>query len=234
MSEPFSYEGLAARIEALERHSRRLKRQLFAALVGVLCLGTVSATTAAQHTLSFSGPKGTVRIDASGVHFLTTKGKEIALLGYTKLSTLPAVRFMDSSGTNRLTVGLNTGSNGMVRMYGENGNDALTLDGNDLMEFYDSSGTKRMFVGLTTESTPEVQMYNSAGTQQTALTDTFLTLGDRSGSERGYLGMTKEGDAVMKIWDSSHTVRNVAGAFTDGSWGFASYNSYGNSTWSSP
>jgi hypothetical protein len=233
MSEP-AYERLAARVDALERQSRRLKGQLIAALVGLLCLGTVSATTAQPHAISFSGPKGTLRIDASGVHLLTSKGREMALFGYTKASTIPAVRFMDASGTNRLVLGLTTVDDGMVRMFSRNGNEAVTLDGNQLLDFFDNSGTKRMFVGLTTADTPELQMLNASGSQQTALSSTFLKLGDSGGMERGYLGVTTEGDTVLKLWDSSHTVRNVAGAFTDGSWGFASYNSYGNATWSSP
>jgi hypothetical protein len=233
MSEP-AYERLSARIESLERQSRRLKRQLFAALVGLLCLGTVSATTAQPHAISFSGPKGTLRIDASGVHLLTSKGREIALFGYAKAATNPQIRFMDGSGASRMIVGLTTSDNGVVRMFSRKGEQTVSLEGNGLLDFFDNSGIQRMFVGLTTADTPELQMYNTSGSQQTALSSTFLKLGDSGANERGYLGVTTEGDTVMKLWDSSHTVRNVAGAFTDGSWGFASYNSNGNATWSSP
>lgn len=228
------YERLAARIEALERQSRRLKRQLFAALVGLLCLGTISATTAQQHAISFSGPKGTLRIDALGVHLLTSGGKERALFGYTKAATLPAVRFMDSAGNNRMTVGLDTASNGLVRMYSSRNYESVGLDGNGSLWFYDESGTKRLFAGTTTVSTGAVIMYNSSGKLQSELQDNYLRLGDDTGTEREYIGVTTTDDAVVKLWDRTHTERNFMGAYTDGRAGFTSYNSDGSSTWSSP
>jgi hypothetical protein len=234
MPDTAAYEGLAARIEALERQSRRLKRQLFAALVAVLCLGTVSATTAQQRSISFSGPKGTLRIDASGVHLLTINGKERALFGYTKASTMPAVRFMDQGGTNRLIVGLATDNEGLVRMFTRHDNVSVELGGNGALWFYDSSGTKRLFVGTTTAQSGDVQIYNASGTRQSELAPHFLRLGDDTGTERTYIGVTTENDSVMKLWDSGHTVRNVVGAFTDGTWGFASYDNAGYSHWSSP
>lgn len=234
MPDTVVYERLASRVEALERQSRRLKRQLFAALVALLCLGTVSATTAQQRALSFSGPKGTVRIDASGVHLLTSRGKEIGLFGYTKAATLPAVRFMDSTGENRLLVGLDTSTNGLVRMWNRRGNEAVSLDGNSSLYFYDDSGTKRLFAGTTTSGAGDFEIYNSDGKLESEFAPDYIRLGDSTATERAVLGVTNQNDAVMKLWDSSHTVRNVVGAFNDGSWGFASYNGSGNSTWSSP
>jgi opacity protein-like surface antigen len=234
MSEPVSYEGLATRIEALERQSRRLKRQLFAALVALLCLGTVSATTAQQRTLSFSGPKGTLRIDASGVHLLTTKGKEVALFGYTKASTIPAVRFMEPSGTTRMIVGLDTDQDGLVRMFYRNGEKSIDLDGNNTLYFYDNSGTERLYVGTTTSGKGDFEIFNSSGKLQSELASEFLRLGDTTGTEREYIGITTTNEAVVKLWDHTHTERNFMGEFTDGNAGFTSYNTAGTSTWSSP
>ena len=228
------YERLVARVDALERQSRRLKRQLFAALVGLLCLGTVSATTAQQRAISFSGPKGTLRIDALGVHLLTSSGKERAVFGYTKLSTIPAVRFMDQAGTNRMTVGLDTANNGLVRMYSSHDNESVGLNGNGSLWFYDGSGTKRLFAGTTTADTGAVIMYNSSGKLQSELQDDYLRLGDDTGTEREYIGVTTGSDAVVKLWDRSHTERNFMGAYTDGKAGFSAYDPAGTSTWSSP
>jgi hypothetical protein len=229
-----AYEKLASRVDALERQSRRLKRQLFAALVALLCLGTVSATTAQQRAISFSGPKGTLRIDASGVHLLTSRGKEVALFGYTKYATLPAVRFMDSGGTNRLIVGLDNGTNGLVRMFSRHGDKSVDLDGNSTLYFYDDSGTKRFFAGTTTEGTGDMQIYNNSGRLQSEFAPDYIRLGDSGTTERAVIGVTTQNDAVIKLWDRSHTVRNVIGAFDNGTWGFASYDTGGSSTWSSP
>jgi hypothetical protein len=228
------YERLAARVEALERQSRRLKRQLFVALVALLCVGTVSATTAQQRAISFSGPKGTVRIDALGVHLLTSGGKERAVFGYTKLATIPALRFMDSGGVNRVIVGLDTETDGLVRMFNKRGYESVGLSGNASLWFYDDSGTKRLFVGTNTASSGNITMYNSSGKLQTELEDDYLRLGDDTGTEREYIGVTTTNEAVVKLWDRYHTERNFIGTYTDGRAGYTAFDSDGTSTWSSP
>jgi hypothetical protein len=233
MSDTAAYEGLAARVDQLERQSRRLKRQLFAALVGLLCLGTISATTAQQRSISFSGPKGSVRIDAMGIHFLT-HGKERATLGYSKTYTTPSLRFTDAGGAERAYIGISSEDSALMQMYNTRGDKSVSLSGNGVLYFYDDSGTKRLYLGTTTTGNGIVEIYNTSGSLQSELASDFLRLGDGSGTEREYIGVTTTDEAVVKLWDRSHTERNFMGEFTDGVAGFASYNTSGTSTWSSP
>jgi hypothetical protein len=232
MPDSVVFENLVARVEQLERQSRRLKRQLFAALVALLCLGTVSATTAQQRSISFSGPKGTVRIDAMGVHFLM-HGKERAALGYTKAYTTPSLRFMDAGGAERSYIGISSEDSALMQMYNKRGDKTVSLS-NSVLWFYDDSGTKRLYLGTTTSGSGIVEIFNTSGTLQSELASDFLRLGDGSGTEREYIGVTTTDEAVVKLWDRSHTERNFMGEFTDGVAGFASYNTSGTSTWSSP
>jgi hypothetical protein len=257
MAEFLSFDRLAERVDALERQSLRLKRQLFAALVGLLCLGTVSATTASQRTIAFSGPKGTVRIDAMGVHFLTPKGKENVLFGYTNLAKSPAVWFKDSDGVRRMYVGLTTESDGFVGMYNSRGIYTTNLAGDGELRFYDDSGSRRMYVGTTKTGTGIVRIFNGSEKLQTELADDFLRVGDSTGTERGYIGVTTTNEPALKLWDSNHTERtfvgvstentsmvqlfdaghterNFMGTYSDGTSGVTAYNSSGTSIWSSP
>jgi hypothetical protein len=228
MHDSAAITALAERIATLERQTRRLKRQLFAALVAVLCLGTVSASIAQERTIKFSGPKGTVRIDSLGVHFLNKAGSETALLGYTKKATAPSLYFSDASGKRRMLVGLATTSDGLVRMWGANGNVRVTLQGDALLAFYDPRGTRRldvgtstseqgtmevygsnstprMWLGETTDNVGNLRIFNPSGKVQTELASEFLRVGDNSGTQRAYVGLVTQGYGSIQIMNSSGT-----------------------------
>lgn len=233
MPDASSFAAMDARLQQLERQIRTLKRLLFASLVLGIVLVTGAGTFAQQHALSFTGKYGKVVVDGSGLHIKNKAGKELALIGYTSLSDVPAIRYYDSSGADRMYVGLSSSDDGLVRMWAKSGQTSLDL-GNGTLAMYDPSGTKRFSEGLTTENTGSVVIWNSSGKVQSELQDDYLRIGDSGGTERTYLGVTTTNESVFQTYDQSHTERSFSGTYNDGTSGFAAYNSAGTATWSSP
>lgn len=210
-----SLQALSERVSALERQSRRLKGMLVGAFALVLVLGGVSSTVAAQHSISFSGPSGIVKLSADGLWFYDKHGSPRLAEYISTDSHQPVIRMRDSKDRDAVYFGLTSGER-------------------PRLSFLDSSNQERLFVGLTTENTGLVRTFTNAGKDQTSLEDDFLRIRDTSGTEQIYIGVSTDNSPILKMFDASHTERLYAGLYNDGKSGFAAYDSGGSAAWSSP
>lgn len=133
--------ALTARVEMLERQSRRLKVLLFGAFVLVLALGAVSGTIAQQKSISFSDSSGSVNLSAAGLYFY------------------------DKSHVKRMFVGLTTADTGLVRIFNGSAKEETSLE-DTFLKIRDTNGTERVFVGTSTSNDPILRMYDSAHTER--------------------------------------------------------------------
>ena len=136
-----SLMALTARVEALERQSRRLKVLLFGAFVLVLGLGAVSGTIAQQKSISFSDSTGSVNLSSAGLYFY------------------------DSSHKKRMFVGLTTSNTGLIRIFNTNGEEETSLE-DTFLKIRDTAGTERVFLGTSTSNDPIMRMYDAQHTER--------------------------------------------------------------------
>ena len=234
---PLSFAQLAARIEALESQTRRLKRLVLAFAVGALCLGTVATSVASQRSISFTGSNGTVRISAAGFVLLDKSGHKRLTLGFNNANR-PGMYLWDTNGIDRLGAYMSKDDTPVVRLTDSNNKDraffGLTAMEKPRLEFDDTSETERLYVGLTTEDSGLVRTYSKDDKEEIALGNELLRIYDDAGTERAYIGLSTENTSMVKLWDAHHTERNFMGEYDDGSAGASSYNSSGTATWSSP
>lgn len=207
--------ALSERVSALERQSRRLKGMLVGAFALVLVLGAASSTIAAQHSISFSGPQGIVKLSADGLWFYDKHGSPRLAEYMSADSHEPVIRMRDAKDRDAVYFGLTSGER-------------------PRLSFMDTSNNERLYVGLSTEETGLVRTFTSAGKDQTSLEDDFLRIRDTSGTEQLYIGVSSDNSPILKMFDSSHTERLYAGIYSDGKSGFSAYDSGGDSAWSSP
>ncbi len=133
--------ALAARVDSLERQSRRLKILLFTSLVLVLALGAAAGSIAQQTSVSFRDSSGSVKLSAAGLYFY------------------------DNHGAKRMFVGLTTANTGLVRMFNASAVEETSLE-EDFLKIRDTSGTERVFLGTSTSNDPIMRMYDSSHTER--------------------------------------------------------------------
>lgn len=240
MSDVSSFSGLDARLEALERQVRTLKRLLLVALACVIAAFGAGAAGAAQKTLTFADAAGhtRVKIDAGGVQMYDAGGHRRVLLGFNS-SGKPSLYLQDAHGNYRLGAYISDQDQPVVRLADSKDKGrayfGLTSDSNEpRIEFDDAAQNERLFVGLSNESTGLVRSFTAGGKNQTSLEDDKVWITDGSGNNRIYLGTSDSGDGILKMYDSNSEQRIYAGVFTDGKAGFESLDSSGEGTWSSP
>ncbi len=236
MSDASSYVQLTARIEALERHTQRLKRLLMASAATVLCLGTLAATAAQQHSMTFTGASGSVRISSEGFILSDSDGHKRLTLGFS--GGRPAMYLWDARGVDRLGVYLSNVNQPVIRLTDSHNADraffGLTKAEKPRISFEDANKTERLYVGLSTTDDGLVSEYSTSGTQDMALGNQLLVISDGTGTDRAYMGLTTANTSVVKLWDSHHIERAFMGEYSDGVAGMAAFNSSGSATWSSP
>ena len=234
-----SFSGVDARLEALERQVRSLKRLLFAAMVGVAAAFGAGAAGAAQHALTFTDAHGhkRVQVDASGFQMYDANGHRRILLGFNT-SDRPSLYLEDTHGNYPLGAYISDSDQPVIRIADANGAGraylGLTADKHEpRLEFDDAHNTQRLFVGLTTESTGLVRTFTSAGKSQTSLEEDKVWITDADGNNRIYLGTSDTGDGILRMYDSGSRERIYAGVYTDNVAGFEALDTSGTATWNS-
>lgn len=237
MSDASSFLQLAARVEALERQTQRLKRLLLASGIAALCLGTAASTVAAQRALTFTGAAGSVKISSSGFGLYDTKGHKRLTIGLNSAGQ-PAIYLWDAAGVDRLGAYISSADQPVFRLTDEHNVDraffGMTTADKPRIEFDDHTSTRRLYVGLTTEDDGLVRTFSTDGKEEIGLGNQFIRIGDSTGTERAYIGLAQGNTSIVKLWDSKHVERSFMGEYDDGSSGMTSYNASGTATWSSP
>lgn len=240
MSDASSFSaGLDARVEAMERQIRSLKRLLFAALAAVIAAFGAGAAGAAQKSLSFADAQGhtRVKIDAGGVQMYDASGKRRMLIGFNSYNK-PSLYLEDAHGNYPLGAYISDKDQPVVRLADAQGKGrayfGLTADAHEpRLEFDDPQENTRLYVGLTTESSGLVRSYTAGGKDQTSLEDDKISITDGSGNQRIYLGTSTAGDGILRMYDSGSRERAYAGVYTDGKAGFQTFDASGTTTWNS-
>ncbi len=181
-------QSLMTRVESLERRTRALNVFLFAGIVILLVLGAVSATVAQQRSLDFRGGTGHVKLSADGLYFYDKKGvarlaiylsnqqepvirlkdasdRARSYFSLTADAETPRVEFDDTSGQQRLYVGLATEQTGLVRTFTKSGGIQTSLE-DDFLRIRDSSGVEQLYLGVSTENKPMLKMWDASHTER--------------------------------------------------------------------
>lgn len=236
MSDASSFLELAARVEALERQTRRLKRLLLASAVAVLCAGTAATSVASQRNLSFSGANGSVRVSSSGLTLSDARGHKRLTLGFNGANQ-PAIYVYDAKGVDRLGMYISDTDRPVIRLTDSHNVDRayFELSGTEKPRilFQDHAATERLFVGLASEDEGLFRTYSSGSQQEISLGDQLLSI-DVSGTERAYFGLSTSDTSIIKLWDKNHTERNFMGEYNDGTAGATAFNASGTAVWSAP
>lgn len=237
MSDASSFVELAARIDALERQTRRLKRLLLASAVAVICASTAAAGIAEQRNLTFTGPEGSVRISSSGFTLSDARGHKRLTLGFNSADR-PAIYIFDSDGIDRLGMYMSNKDQPVIRLTDSSNVDraffGLTTEEKPRISFQDHASTERLYVGLTTQEDGLVSTYSAAGKQEINVGNQFISIADSSGTDRAYFGLSSNDTSIVKLWDRNHTERNFMGEYNDGSAGASAFNASGTAVWSTP
>lgn len=236
MSDASSFPQLAARVEALERQTRRLKRLLLASAVTVICAATAATGIASQRNLTFAGGDGSVRVSSSGFTLSDSRGHKRLTLGFNS-SNQPAIYVFDANGIDRLGIYISDKGQPVIRLTdSRNVNRAffgLTETEKPRISFQDGTATERLFMGLSSEDDGLVRTYSTGSQEEISLGNQLLRI-DSSGTERAYFGISSNDTSIVKLWDKNHTERNFMGEFTDGTAGATAYNASGTAVWSTP
>jgi hypothetical protein len=237
MSDASSFSQLAARVETLERQTRRLKRLLLVSAVTVICAASVATSIAGQRNLTFAGTDGSVRISGSGLTLSDTAGRKRLTIGFNSANQ-PAIYIWDRDGVDRLGMYISSKGEPVVRLTDSRNVDRAFFGLTELekprISFQDHTSTERLYVGLTRQDDGLVSTYSTEGKQEINLGNQFISIADSAGTDRAYFGLTTNDTSIVKLWDKNHTERNFMGEYNDGTAGVSSFSSSGGATWSSP
>lgn len=205
---------VAARIEKLERESRRLKIVSFTttlALVAVTAIGAAAVgsgtVTSKPFTIVDKTGHARVKLDALGLHIFDAKGRE-RLSAIVNEYNQPAFRLADPTGLVRFRAYITPKNDPSIKFEDEKNNDRMWLDLSS-MDFYDKAGNDRLVVGMTAQDpSPLVRFFSPAGKTLMTLESgsaPFIRFFDSSGTKRGYFGIYDDGSSGAQFWNSSGT-----------------------------
>lgn len=205
---------VSARLEKLERESRRLRILSFAttlALVGVTAIGAAAVgtgtVTSKPFTIVDKSGHARVKLDALGLHIFDPKGRE-RLSAVVNQYNQPAFRLADPTGLVRFRAYITPGNDPSIKFEDGHDKDRMWLDLSSI-DFYDTSGNDRLVVGVTDkEAAPIIRFFTPSNKTLLSLEGgdaAFIRLYDSTGTKRGYFGMYNDGSSGAQFWNASGT-----------------------------